>query len=383
MQDMETHQFKLITDLFDNNNSTIQKIGDVNQSIFGGKNNQEVSDWKPNINLQITKTNRLCGHLAKIVKPICVNPQEMQGTWNPYPLIKPTIIVFNDDNITLVKEKFVELITDKKLQQVGNKLFKAVGSRKYNNKNLSIKSYWDDFNKEVSINNRDEYETLVSYLDKCQSLTEVKNAKEYRKILLNAICYGLKLTRIKNPETDYYFTPFTLINHLSKDNEKFLNQLNLNLSQWILNIHKEQIKVEISDYLDVLISVFGMTRNDNLKTFLSSANSDFQNISENKKYYKKDGVVINFDTIHGVKGETHTATLYLETYNRTFDIGSKVLPFIATKRKKYACQKRLPLAYVAMSRPTHFLCLAVHETRFVNNVKTHFDNSDDWEVEYL
>jgi DNA helicase-2/ATP-dependent DNA helicase PcrA len=99
---------------------------------------------------------------------------------------------------------------------------------------------------------------------------------------------------------------------------------------------------------------------------------------------------IHFDTIHGVKGETHSATLYLETYNRVYDIGSKILEFIiSTERKRTsqrandAFRKRLPLAYVAMTRATHFVCLAVHKDRYTENHKAYFDSNAEWDVIYL
>ncbi len=96
-------------------------------------------------------------------------------------------------------------------------------------------------------------------------------------------------------------------------------------------------------------------------------------------------VQIHFDTIHGVKGETHSATLYLETYNRVYDIGNKILQFITSSssqraklRFNEAFRKRLPLAYVAMTRATHFICLAVHKDRYTENYKEYFDNNSDW-----
>jgi ATP-dependent exoDNAse (exonuclease V) beta subunit len=98
-------------------------------------------------------------------------------------------------------------------------------------------------------------------------------------------------------------------------------------------------------------------------------------------------VNIHFDTIHGVKGETHKATLYLETFTRLYDIGGKILKFIAGSerdQKKYrrdgAIKKRLPLAYVALTRATHFICLAVHKDRFEGDVASYFQQSDDWDV---
>lgn len=87
--------------------------------------------------------------------------------------------------------------------------------------------------------------------------------------------------------------------------------------------------------------------------------------SDNIYRYPKDGpnVHIRVGSIHSVKGETHTATLVLETfwYNHNLE---KVLPWLnGSKSGAESAGKqqtaRLKLHYVAMTRPTHLLCLAM------------------------
>ena len=81
----------------------------------------------------------------------------------------------------------------------------------------------------------------------------------------------------------------------------------------------------------------------------------------------------------------------METYYDTFDIGGKILDFISSNNKKQnswrtkpsykSYQNKLPYAYVAMSRATHLLCLAVHKDRFQGNIKTYFeDTGNGWEI---
>jgi DNA helicase-2/ATP-dependent DNA helicase PcrA len=74
-------------------------------------------------------------------------------------------------------------------------------------------------------------------------------------------------------------------------------------------------------------------------------------------------VSVRLGSIHSVKGETHHATLVLESYY--FDHHLKVLkPWLLGKRSGgKACNprmaNRLRLHYVAMTRPSHLLCLAM------------------------
>lgn len=72
-------------------------------------------------------------------------------------------------------------------------------------------------------------------------------------------------------------------------------------------------------------------------------------------------VNIKLGSIHSVKGETHTATLVLDTFNKSHHL-KQILPWIKCKPKKTISdsdEKRLKLHYVAMTRPSHLLCLAM------------------------
>lgn len=87
--------------------------------------------------------------------------------------------------------------------------------------------------------------------------------------------------------------------------------------------------------------------------------------------YSKDGksVSIRLGSIHSVKGKTHTATLVLETfwYQHNLELLSDWLCGSKTgKSTQVRQQSRLKLHYVAMTRPTHLLCLAMQRSVFVN-----------------
>lgn len=78
---------------------------------------------------------------------------------------------------------------------------------------------------------------------------------------------------------------------------------------------------------------------------------------------------IRFDTVHGVKGETHDATLYLETEkNRGSDLG-RVLCYYGVGQPGPSslydyCRK---IVYVGMSRPRKLLCVAIQESTFAKS----------------
>lgn len=78
---------------------------------------------------------------------------------------------------------------------------------------------------------------------------------------------------------------------------------------------------------------------------------------------------IQFDTIHGVKGETHDATLYLETELRRSSDIVRILPYFGIKKTwsspLYDYSRKL--AYVGMSRPKKLLCIAVQESTYIRS----------------
>lgn len=90
-------------------------------------------------------------------------------------------------------------------------------------------------------------------------------------------------------------------------------------------------------------------------------------------------VNIRLGSIHSVKGETHTATLVLESFFHKHHL-SELKPWILGDRsggmKKKSRGKpelegvrmlgRLKLHYVAMTRPSHLLCLAMRRDAFID-----------------
>jgi hypothetical protein len=100
--------------------------------------------------------------------------------------------------------------------------------------------------------------------------------------------------------------------------------------------------------------------------------------SQNNIYqFLKDGrrVEIRVGSIHSVKGRTHTATLVLETFwkdnkkRHNLELLSPWLRGIKAGGYNVGIQQqsRLKVHYVAATRPTHLLCLAMKRSSFEND----------------
>lgn len=392
MQDMETHQSELISSLCDDSSVIVQKIGDINQSIYNYSSLENQIEWKPKVNLelQLRETARISDNIVNAVKNICLEPQEIIGWRNPNP-IKPAVIVYNDSSILLVKDKFGEILIQNNIHQ--KNICKAVGAR-FSDSRLNINSYWKEFNRGF---NKKDFSNILSFLEYGKYMAkQSKNVRMLRNLFLIILCKCLRLSKIKNPKSKIPFTPITLVQYLNAlDDASPLILLNNNIAKWILALSESVIiKAEIEKYVLVLIALFEAKPNEDLNMFFT--NPEIESIDENLenniyKFIKDENQVeIHFDTIHGVKGETHQATLYLETFNRIFDIGDKILDFIISdekqklrNRKNDTFKKRLPLAYVAMTRAKEFICLAVHNDRFTEDHKAFFESSSDWDIIYI
>ena len=88
---------------------------------------------------------------------------------------------------------------------------------------------------------------------------------------------------------------------------------------------------------------------------------------------------IVFDTIHGVKGETHDVTLYLETDRQGASDLNRILPYYGagSTGKSSLFDYSRKLAYVGFSRPRKLLCVAMQSETYERS-KGAFDK--DWEI---
>lgn len=393
MQDMEQHQQEII-DLLFGQDTVLQRIGDTNQSIYGYGKAEPTSEWKPVVraDLALEHSNRISDHLAGKIRGICWKPQNMTGWANANP-IPPMLFICNSTNTVQVKELFAQIVIENGLHKKGR--VKVVGARRSDSR-LNINSYWPEYNKKyLSI----EFPNLNSFLSECLSgALSITNVKEIRKKFLTFFCYCLKLNDVKNPLTSFYFTPHSFLKYLEQGgNFEKIGKINAAISDWFLRLRKgEDIHTSVKAYVLAIISFFNVQVNAVLNTYLSDMTVQESVQKEEIKTFRytqgDETAELIFDTIHGVKGETHAATLYLETFNRVYDIGGKLLDFIVSddngrdriKAKDNASYKRLPHAYVALTRATDFFAICVDIARYGAIHKTYFeDPSNGWIVKYL
>jgi len=101
---------------------------------------------------------------------------------------------------------------------------------------------------------------------------------------------------------------------------------------------------------------------------------------------------IQLGSIHMAKGQTHAATLVLETFNHSHFLHG-LMPWLVGKNQygakcaSDAAMQRLLQIYVAMTRPTHLVCLALRESSLGTgmNIATNEEKllAAGWQVRHL
>jgi superfamily I DNA/RNA helicase len=366
MQDTDSHQNEIINGIFDKSKVVVQKFGDVNQSIFDSSVKTETV-WDVNDDcLNINGSKRFSNRIADIVKPFCVHEQNVSGN-SSIEEIQPIVLQFDNDTIESVLPTFAQIINKHNLSDKINK-FKAVGWVGVNKENeITLISYFSNFQKKSQLE-KSNFNYLSEYLQK----RDVENVNHYRKMILNALLKVLRLLDEKNKSNSRYFTERSLIRYLNISDSTFYDDLNHKMADWCSKIHNGgNILDELIDFIkNDFCPFFKITNLENIVDFLNNYSTttpkEQTELQNTNIYNHESGIDIEIATIHSVKGETHTATLYLETFYYEYDVKQ----IIATLRKnadRARDVQRLKMAYVGMTRPTHLLCVAAHKNSINGN----------------
>ena len=207
-----------------------------------------------------------------------------------------------------------------------------------------------------------------------------KTERNIRKLLCRIFHYA----KVRHPISDKEFSVTTIKRFLDDECRDIYRQWILELSV-LQNIERETIDRLIRQKTNELYKIMNSQMGDIFeclpKHFLDedTAINQIENFERNTFIDPIRGRRIEFDTIHGVKGETHDATLYLETDRQGASDLSRILPYYGVGKigKSNLFDYSRKLAYVGMSRPKKLLCVAMQAKTYEKS-KGVFDT--DWEI---
>jgi superfamily I DNA/RNA helicase len=419
MQDTQLFQDELLANVFPHgcNDIFIQRFGDPDQAIFHGTGKENPNKSYNNksvgqMDFVIEKSHRFDNSIGTKTKKFSVNQvpletesevkaaekkEKARGSNSDF---EHTIIVFDDDSRSCVVETFAELVSAqfsskyKAKEKFTVKVVGAVGNEiDPTEDQLKIGHYWSGFDKSKS---KKKY-TPVSLMDAvyyCRRSACVDWEENY-KFLIDSILKALRLSE-KRDEKNRHFTATSLREFLELNGHwgyfrkvvYFLLDKNreLNTERWekvtrylakILNT--KELSSQANEFMAFSEDVCLSEKANGGQTV--AAKNALSLLGANKLLYK-DEFTLELSTIHGVKGETHDATLLLETKFHEFDLGT-MLQYLAddlaipTLKRKIKFMRQF---YVAMSRPQHLLCLAIHSDRISESDKELLKKNEGWKI---
>lgn len=379
-QDCNNLQRQAIDVIFDPQKCAVFKIGDSDQAIYNSAEDT-TPDWMPQPDfLPIVTSCRFNQEIANVIcklKKSEKNIVTLAGATG----VKPVLLVFSPENIDRVIGGFISALDRHELYD-NNGIYKAIGAVKREDlSGLKIGSYWTEF--DGSANKKNEYSYWVLVDEIVQYLLEGKLYKAEQSVR-RLLCRVFHYISIKHPVSGKDYTIVAMKNALD---EKYRGQYR----QWIYEMSRIQtidrhsvdqlLRQKINELLRIgnpsLTDIFTV-----LPAFFLEESTGVNHADIAEKNVLIDpirGRRIIFDTIHSVKGETHDATLYLETDRQGASDLNRILPYFGVGRcgssSLYDSSRKL--AYVGMSRPKKLLCVAMQAETYEKS-KGIFDA--DWEV---
>ena len=408
MQDMDVHQYNLLEQIFHsdiNSESLIQRIGDKNQAIYNSVKSEDVWVDRESIK-RLSDSLRLSPTISKVVQPFAIHTGEnfvVNGVNNS--TLKPHILIFANETLLNVIPYFSKLVsgysTDDVLPNFERYPVKVIAWNTEwkeqddidDTSKIRLVDYFPGYSK-TKAKTQNDYGNLQNYLLYYDRQTPT--LESIRKQILNALLKILRLEQI-HYDTDKYFNKRKLLDFIKEAHPVAFEELKLNLYNWSIGMIREQTAIvltSIKEYIPILLALFGNTEIFYSERFINGTDKEEQEMDQEESVqniYSAEGFPIEVTSVHSVKGQTHCATLYLESYYYKDGAGANAKSYesqrlssqflgielnaaLAGERVKQSAK----MTYVGFSRPTDLLCVAVH--------KSHFDallttiNRDDWEI---
>ena len=155
----------------------------------------------------------------------------------------------------------------------------------------------------------------------------------YRSAILRGFTQALTLAGKRHPESNRTFTPHTFLHWLREKDETRHDRVLQALAEWALILRRRESTVQtVRDQIAVLIrKEWCPDASAELDRFLNDNESELSDEPQKANNIFPQGdcdIKIEVGTVHSVKGETHTATLYLETYYDKKTCSDRLLPFL-------------------------------------------------------
>jgi DNA helicase-2/ATP-dependent DNA helicase PcrA len=395
MQDTTTEQAKLLARIFpqDQVDISVERIGDPNQAIYGSdhQNGFPRADY-----LSIANSFRFDETIARLASPLAVHsvqPDGLRGVDRDSTpsTMQHAFIVFHADAIDMVLPTFAQFVADVTPAHIARTAkISAVGARHFLPKDEAdnpnhfpkvLRHYLPTYAPR-SAGATHASRTFTEYVIHARGLVEETSGlsaglEHVAEGLLRFVNSGLSYRDRASIKPRKYRQLMDLLESVDADVSEFREGLGVILAPGTQPTFREMndFGQQALALVTPLATALGST--PKASVFFDPSQIELQSTRPkaektrpaNSYVHSTDGaldVLIEVSSIHAAKGETHGATLVLDTFNRTRFV-EKLLPWLtgkkasATVKTSNGDKKRLHECYVAMTRPTHLLAVAAVE----------------------
>lgn len=372
-QDCSSAQRCVLDALFAETDTVVMRIGDLDQAIYD--NPEEVDDQPlefTGTTLEIAESSRYGDEIASVLTKLRAG-QHLVKSRAGLRSTKPTLFVYAEGAEKKIVDAFVKEIWDAGLPNGG--VYKAIGMIRRGNAR-TILNYWNSFDNDTAIPlSRNGWEFYRQEI-----IRQLLAGRVYRveKCVIDLLVLVARCCAVRTEEGKFYNATFVRQKITERAREEFGNLI-IGLSEKFAK-DKGDCQKQLTEILATLCaSLFEhvLTEEEVSKCVADDGGKGYVPVALDQKY--DGGISVELNTVHGVKGETHDATLYLETEHYGKSDLERILPLLEGKPFQYhgRAEKARRCVYVGWSRPRHLLCVAMKAKTYEGH-ESCFES--DWKV---
>lgn len=394
VQDNSEEQSALLHRVFMEGGSPVtcrQRFGDSNQAIYNhaGLTEGATTDKFPNADCKkdIPKSLRFGQAIADCANPMALVPQNLEGKGPPTRAIvsdtegKHAVYLFSETTIAHVLPAHATYLREVfSAEDLRHGTFTAVAAvhrhGEGNNIPRSVGNYWKDYDSAIAVS-EPRPDTFLQYVAAGRKSAA---ASEDTVAVVDKVAQGvLRLAMIANPGARIalrkrpHLQILQLLAGRPEANQAYIqlqtlcaiNRESPELAEWkanwipLLKASALGLGATVADTGAAADFLAWRQLDKQGKDAVAPASNVFRDATQAPE------VAIRVGSIHSVKGETHTATLILDSFYHGHHLVA-LKPWLLRSRSGRGSAgirdaSRMKLHYVAMTRPTHLLCLAMRE----------------------
>lgn len=394
VQDNDDVQSVILHRLFMEHDQPVvrQRFGDMNQAIYGSASATDVNgangDEFPNaaISIPVANSHRFGTQIATLADGLALSPPGLIGL-REHPEAEQgrqaAILLFDTQQATAVLPAFAHLLTTRfNSAERAAGVFAAIGAihRDTNrpNKPNCVAHYWDGYDHNLAqVEARPA--TLIGYLRR--GVCDASETGDVHHITEKAADAVLRLATTLNPSVRHpkLANRFRQLGRLLEHDLATLRRFHLlcwKLATGELPKSAEVWQTWKKPITDIATALLAGAAAESVDEFLAweddrgtlGAWATPGNIFSYPSI--EPTVRIKVGSIHSVKGETHLATLVFDTHYKGSHL-TQIKGWLTGAKSgltdnKPDLRKRLKQHYVAMTRPSHLLCLAMRNDAFTD-----------------